>query len=195
MLEQQEQEMSQQLKNTRQCMGSITAAREQSQAALKQITLLENRLDKCFIRFNESVTHNKQLRTQIDGLRRERLMFEALDATLQKELLKTKADMAELIQAANAMHMAKEVALAEVRWAAGLAHVVCWSEKLLQVVCGAFQFPCILQRSRALLDMGPAGLTRRAGLMPHAAGCAHQWLPYRLASGMQCNLGQSAVSS
>ncbi len=114
MMEQQEQETSQQLSSTRSRMGSITAAREQSQAALKQITLLENRLDKSFIRFNEAVTHNKQLRAQIDGLRRERLMFEALDATLQKELLKTKADMAELIQAANVMHMSKEVALTEV---------------------------------------------------------------------------------
>jgi hypothetical protein len=83
MLDQQEQEQSSQLSATRQRMGSITAAREQVQAAQKQITLLENRLDKCFVRFNEAATLNKQLRAQIDGLRRERLMFEALDATLQ----------------------------------------------------------------------------------------------------------------
>jgi hypothetical protein len=34
----------------------------------KQIRILENRLDKALVKFNEALAHNKQLRESIDNL-------------------------------------------------------------------------------------------------------------------------------
>lgn len=42
----------------------------------------------------QAITYNKQLREQIDNLRRERLMFEAIDHNLDKELARIKRNMA-----------------------------------------------------------------------------------------------------
>eukprot|EP00955_Chlamydomonas_euryale_P076567 362716-Chlamydomonas_euryale.AAC.3 len=75
--------------------------------------LLENRLEKAYVKYNQSVTHNKQLRDQIDNLRREKIMFLSIDATLERELAKLKKSMAETIQLANVAFEAKEKAVAE----------------------------------------------------------------------------------
>lgn len=42
----------------------------------------------------QAITYNKQLREQIDNLRRERLMFEAINSNLDKELARIKRNMA-----------------------------------------------------------------------------------------------------
>lgn len=42
----------------------------------KQKKILENRLEKAIVRFNESVGQNKALREEIDNLRRERVVFD-----------------------------------------------------------------------------------------------------------------------
>jgi hypothetical protein len=42
----------------------------------------------------QAITYNKQLREQIDNLRRERLMFEAINANLDKELARIKRSIA-----------------------------------------------------------------------------------------------------
>lgn len=42
----------------------------------------------------QAITYNKQLREQIDNLRRERLMFEAINANLDKELARIKGNIA-----------------------------------------------------------------------------------------------------
>lgn len=63
----------------------------------------------------QAITYNKQLREQIDNLRRERMMFEAINATLERELARIKRDIADVITAANEAHIAKEKALAEVQ--------------------------------------------------------------------------------
>jgi hypothetical protein len=67
----------------------------------KRIKLLENRLERAYVKFNQSITHNKQLREQINNLRRERIMFESIHSNLERELVKVKKDMAETIQIAN----------------------------------------------------------------------------------------------
>lgn len=46
------------------------------------------------LRSLQAVTYNKQLREQIDNLRRERLMFEAINANLDKELARIKRNIA-----------------------------------------------------------------------------------------------------
>lgn len=45
-----------------------------------------HRLDKALIRFNEAVSSNKQLRQEIDDLRRERVVFESVYKRLEREL-------------------------------------------------------------------------------------------------------------
>jgi chromosome segregation ATPase len=54
-------------------MGGVNASRENNQQVQKQIRILENRLDKALVKFNEALAHNKQLRETIDNLRRERV--------------------------------------------------------------------------------------------------------------------------
>lgn len=111
MLEQQLGEIGTTLTTTRRNMGGIYSAKEQSQTIQKQIKILEDRLEKSYIKFNEALTHNKQLREQINNLRRERLMFESINSNLERELHKLKKDMAEMIQLANAAFESKERAI------------------------------------------------------------------------------------
>ena len=101
------------LGTTRSLMGGIYASREKVQSVAMQIKLLENRLEKAYIKFNQSVTHNKQLRDQINNMRKERIMFEDINRNLEKELTKQKKEMAETIQLANVAFEAKEKAISE----------------------------------------------------------------------------------
>ncbi|GBF94682.1 flagellar outer dynein arm-docking complex [Raphidocelis subcapitata] len=113
MLQQQEAGMKGTLGTSRATMGGINSAREKAVGLQKQITILENRLEKQYIKYNEAVTFNKQLREQIDNLRRERMMFEGMDAQLDRDLARLKREIADTITAANEAHAAKERALAE----------------------------------------------------------------------------------
>lgn len=113
MLDQQLGEMQSMLTTTRSNMGSIFSAKEQSQGVLKRIKLLENRLEKAYVKKNQSETYNKQLREQINNLRRERIMFESINSNLERELQKLKREMADTIQLANIAFEAKEKALQE----------------------------------------------------------------------------------
>ena len=101
------------LGTTRSLMGGIFASRDKVQAVANQIKLLENRLEKAYIKYNQSVTHTKQLRDQINNLRKERIMFQDIDRNLDKELTKLKKEMGETIQLANVAFEAKEKAIAE----------------------------------------------------------------------------------
>lgn len=76
MLEQHVTETQSVLGTTRSLMGGIYAAKEKSQTMQMKIKLLENRLEKAYVKYNQSNTHNKQLRDQIDNLRRENIMFQ-----------------------------------------------------------------------------------------------------------------------
>jgi len=53
MLQQQLGELTNKLGTTRNAMGSIFSAKEKSQALQKQIKILENRLEKQYIKYNE----------------------------------------------------------------------------------------------------------------------------------------------
>jgi chromosome segregation ATPase len=56
-------------------MGGVNASRENIAQVQKEIRILENRLDKALVKFNEALAHNKNLRETIDNLRRERVNF------------------------------------------------------------------------------------------------------------------------
>jgi chromosome segregation ATPase len=113
MLDLQLQAANSTLASSRTLMGGINTAKEQSIGVQKRIKILENRLEKAYVKFNQSITHTKQLREQINNLRRERLMFESIHTSLERELAKLKRDMADTIQLASQVFDAKEKAIAE----------------------------------------------------------------------------------
>ncbi|CEM33805.1 unnamed protein product [Vitrella brassicaformis CCMP3155] len=91
-------------------MGGVNAARETNEAISKQIRVLENRLDKALQKFNEAVAHNKSLRESIDGLRRERVVFDSIYKKLERDLQEKKKEMANIIEVANAAYEARDQA-------------------------------------------------------------------------------------
>jgi len=67
-------------------MGGVNAAKDNFSMIQKQIRILENRLDKALVKFNEAIAHNKSLRDTIDDLRRERIVFENIYRKMEREL-------------------------------------------------------------------------------------------------------------
>ena len=66
----------------------------------KQIRILENRLEKMYHKY-ESKSRNQVLRTGIDNLRRERLVFDDIHRKLAKSLQVKKKEMAGVIAHTN----------------------------------------------------------------------------------------------
>ena len=79
-------------------MGGVNAAQTNNQLIQKQIRVLENRLDKCLLKFNETLAQNKTLRTRVDEYRRERVMFDVIYKKLERELHEKKKEMAAIIE-------------------------------------------------------------------------------------------------
>eukprot|EP01006_Ploeotia_vitrea_P030063 TRINITY_DN62522_c0_g1_i1.p1 TRINITY_DN62522_c0_g1~~TRINITY_DN62522_c0_g1_i1.p1 ORF type:complete len:546 (-),score=352.04 TRINITY_DN62522_c0_g1_i1:483-2120(-) len=112
-LDQKIARMKETILEQRKKMGGINASREDNDSVQKQIRILENRLDKALVKFNEALAHNKQLRETIDNLRRERLVFDGIYKGLEKELHEKKLKMAEIVEISNAAYEARDKAQAE----------------------------------------------------------------------------------
>jgi len=95
-------------------MGGVNAARENQHMIQKQIRILENRLDKALVKFNEALAHNKCLRETIDNLRRERVVFDNIYRKLEKELHEKKKQMANIIELSNLAYEQRDAAQMEV---------------------------------------------------------------------------------
>lgn len=100
-MEEQINIMKQKVLHQRKSMGGINASKDNFFMIQKQIRILENRLDKALVRFNESIAHNKALRDNIDDLRRERVVFENIYRKMERELQERKQKMAEIIELSN----------------------------------------------------------------------------------------------
>ena len=83
------------LRERKESGGINAAARQQHQPPPSRSRILENRLDKALVKFNEALAHNKQLRETIDNLRRERVVFDGIYRKLERELADKKVKMAE----------------------------------------------------------------------------------------------------
>lgn len=114
MLEDQIQLLKQKVLHQRKHMGGVNAAKENQQMINKQIRILENRLDKALIKFNEALAHNKQLRESIDNLRRERVVFDNIYRKLEKELFEKKKQMANIIELSNLAYEQRDAAQLEI---------------------------------------------------------------------------------
>mgnify|MGYP001460891698 CR=1 FL=1 len=74
----------------------------------------ENRLDKALVKFNEALAHNKQLREEIDNLRRERVVFDNIYRKLERELHDKKKQMSNIIELSNLAYEQRDAAQMEV---------------------------------------------------------------------------------
>jgi len=95
-------------------MGGVNAAKENQKMTQKQIRILENRLDKALVKFNESLARNKALREEIDGLRRERVVFDNIYRKMEKELSEKKKQIAEIIETSNQAYEARDQSQMEI---------------------------------------------------------------------------------
>lgn len=85
----------------KQAIGGVHAPKENQASLQKQIKTLENRLDQGSQKFNEAISVNRELRTHIDSLRQERVIFDNLYKKLEKELYEKRKNMADIIEGAN----------------------------------------------------------------------------------------------
>ena len=95
-------------------MGGVNAAKENHKMVQKQIRILENRLDKALVKFNEALAHNKRLRASIDSLRRERVVFDNIYRKLEKELHEKKKQMANIIEMSNQAYETRDQSQLEI---------------------------------------------------------------------------------
>lgn len=94
--------------NERSKMGGIDTTKNNENVE-KQIRVLENRLEKSLMKFSKALATNKQLRENIDSLRRERLVFDNIYRKFERELQEQKKQMAELIEMSNSSYEARFV--------------------------------------------------------------------------------------
>nr|XP_022344643.1 coiled-coil domain-containing protein 63-like [Crassostrea virginica] len=80
--------------------GGVMEATEE-QAIQKTIRVMENRLDKETVKFNQQLSVNRKLRQEIDHLRQDRLVFNSLFKKLTKELDDIKKSINEIVTEAS----------------------------------------------------------------------------------------------
>jgi len=100
-MEEQVAILKQKVLHQRRAMGGVNASKDNHYMIQKQIRILENRLEKALVKFNEAIAHNKTLRNVIDDLRRERVVFESIYRKMERELHERKQKMAEIIELSN----------------------------------------------------------------------------------------------
>lgn len=85
-------------------MGGVTNAMEVSIRAQRRAVLLENRLEQAAGRRGEAAMLAEQLRTQVGGLRRERLLFDQLRRKMERAVLARAGEAAATVARAARLH-------------------------------------------------------------------------------------------
>lgn len=78
-------------------LGGVNAAQVNNKLIQKQIKVLDNRLDKCLLKYNETIAQNKVLRQKIDEYRRERIVFDVIYKKIERDLHEKKKEMTAII--------------------------------------------------------------------------------------------------
>lgn len=94
-------------------MGSVNSMSDVNAKVQKEVHLQENKLDKALIKLNEALKHNKQLREQIEALRRERQVFDGVYKKLELELREKKREMASIVDLYNEAYRRRDECYAE----------------------------------------------------------------------------------
>ncbi|KAG2374138.1 hypothetical protein C9374_010975, partial [Naegleria lovaniensis] len=112
-LEEHFKDISNRIEEARIERSGVNVSKESNRLVEKQIKVLENRLDKALVKFNEALTSNKVLRDQIENLRKERVVFDTIYKKMEKELQDKKKEMAKIIELSNAAYEERGQALEE----------------------------------------------------------------------------------
>lgn len=94
-------------------LGGVNAAQVNNQLIQKQIKVLENRMDKNLLKFNETLAQNKELRHRVDEYRRERVVFDVIYKKLERELHEKKKEMAAIIEDSKNAYQARDKSQSE----------------------------------------------------------------------------------
>ena len=81
----------------RQQMGGIGGAERKQRDVMRRLQQMENRLDNALIKYNRRVAENRDLRSEIDGCRRQRLVYDNIYAGLEQDLAQKKKTMTKII--------------------------------------------------------------------------------------------------
>ena len=92
-------------------IGGVNSGAEKQKKLSKEIKNLENRLDKAMQKYNQTISHNKQLRLEIDKLRKDKNIYEATYKKLQEDLNNKRTEMADAITSAETAYKNREKAL------------------------------------------------------------------------------------
>jgi len=96
-------------------LGGVNAAQVNNKLIQKQIKVLDNRLDKCLLKYNETIAQNKVLRQKIDEYRRERIVFDGIYKKLERDLHEKKKEMTAIINDSKNAFQARDKSQAEMR--------------------------------------------------------------------------------
>ncbi|XP_078682326.1 coiled-coil domain-containing protein 63-like isoform X2 [Branchiostoma floridae x Branchiostoma belcheri] len=105
--------MERKIKQQHKTMGGVHASHQRHTQTQKMIRVLENRLHKATVEFNDMLTENSSLREEIDHLRTERNVFDNLYKKLSKELNEKKKEMGEIIEQSTSAYDARDEAQAK----------------------------------------------------------------------------------
>ncbi|KAG5174926.1 outer dynein arm docking complex protein like [Tribonema minus] len=161
----------------RRAMGGVNAAKENEQMIQKQVRILENRLDKALTKFNEALGQNKALRREIDDLRREREVFDAIYRRLERDLAERKRAMAAIIEQSNAAYEQRdnnqlEIAAIEQANRQEQSDFAAKMMELGRVIEGTLKLPPHAASRRATTGAAPAAAAAGAHGLSAAAAAA-----------------------
>eukprot|EP00769_Ergobibamus_cyprinoides_P004065 gnl/Ergobibamus_cyprinoides/564.p1 GENE.gnl/Ergobibamus_cyprinoides/564~~gnl/Ergobibamus_cyprinoides/564.p1 ORF type:complete len:557 (-),score=179.00 gnl/Ergobibamus_cyprinoides/564:15-1685(-) len=95
------------LADARKERARVLAGRDRSEIISRQTATLENRLQQALVRLNTGLTKNRELRDQIESLRRERLTFDSEHSKLDGRLTSIQAEIAQLIAESNQCYQSR----------------------------------------------------------------------------------------
>lgn len=111
MVSAQQRAVKAQVAAQRRKMGGTNAATKQEQAGQTKVRLLENKLEQGYHALNELQASIRAIRSRVDGLRRERLLFDDVLRKADKDWVAQKSEMVSLIKATSVAHDQRQKAL------------------------------------------------------------------------------------
>lgn len=96
-------------------LGGVNAAQVNNKLIQKQIKVLDNRLDKSLLKYNETIASNKVLRQKIDEYRRERIVFDVIYKKIERDLHEKKKEMTAIINDSKNAYQARDKSQSEMR--------------------------------------------------------------------------------